>query len=472
MSAPSRGDRVIHQDYIARIRYENALPPPPGAPKLLDIPMEGLNYYTSAAFATRMARQQPLNIEADAELGMPIDLVGMPGIFDGDESGRMFPNQMSLHSHDLTVTTPAIQAPLSLPPVHPKDKPLLRPLSELGKPKYGAGGHSFLRRTEYIAPSSSYRSLDNSVQRNAVKPPSKKCKQIDTSKDDPVNVLRATLKGFDIAYPQDAYTGPDGQGKIKGLEPTPAEAEAWKRPKHPIDPGLKLLDSYPLLPDLDAIPDQGSYNIVKFTTNPTQATEAHDTRMDVGLLTYLELSPQAQAIIQEDYEAKLAAHQADPMRNPMPGPMFSYRFFLPQNEQGMNSVKRKLEGQDGDHDDPEKDSDQIRFDHVRAYDTSRAVMNGDFLHKEVALALYDPQMEGRDASYLPKAAYYYPLSTKLQLKPRRNKNLTQLGLGGRPPDEDEEIIDGVYVSVREPDDAVRERRNGHLQEIEPSQAQV
>ena len=33
-----------------------------------------------------MARQQPLNIEADAELGMPIDLVGMPGIFDGDES--------------------------------------------------------------------------------------------------------------------------------------------------------------------------------------------------------------------------------------------------------------------------------------------------------------------------------------------------------------------------------------------------
>ena len=87
MSTPAgRSERVYHQDYIARIRYENALPPPPGAPKLLDIPMEGLNYYTSAAFASRMARQQPLNIEADAELGMPIDLVGMPGIFDGDES--------------------------------------------------------------------------------------------------------------------------------------------------------------------------------------------------------------------------------------------------------------------------------------------------------------------------------------------------------------------------------------------------
>lgn len=29
-----------------------------------------------------------MNIEADAELGMPIDLVGIPGVFDNDESGR------------------------------------------------------------------------------------------------------------------------------------------------------------------------------------------------------------------------------------------------------------------------------------------------------------------------------------------------------------------------------------------------
>ena len=85
-SQPGRQERVIHQDYIVRQRYSNALPPPPGAPKLLDIPTEGLALYTSPGFASRLARQQPLNIEADAFLGMPIDLVGMPGIFDGDES--------------------------------------------------------------------------------------------------------------------------------------------------------------------------------------------------------------------------------------------------------------------------------------------------------------------------------------------------------------------------------------------------
>ena len=87
MATPAaRSEKNYHQDYIARIRHENTLPPPPGNPKLMDIPVEGLEYYTSAAFASRLARQQPLNIEADAELGMPINLVGMPGIFDGDES--------------------------------------------------------------------------------------------------------------------------------------------------------------------------------------------------------------------------------------------------------------------------------------------------------------------------------------------------------------------------------------------------
>jgi RNA polymerase II-associated factor 1 len=86
----SQRSNVIPQDFIAKIRYSNALPPPPCPPKLLDIPNTGLSsgQYTSAGFASRLAREQPLNIEADAELGMPIDLVGIPKVFDGDESGK------------------------------------------------------------------------------------------------------------------------------------------------------------------------------------------------------------------------------------------------------------------------------------------------------------------------------------------------------------------------------------------------
>lgn len=85
----ARSGATYHQDYIARIRYSNVLPPPPNPPKLLDVPGTGMSggQYTSAGYASRLAREQELNIEADGELGMPIDLVGIPGVFDGDESG-------------------------------------------------------------------------------------------------------------------------------------------------------------------------------------------------------------------------------------------------------------------------------------------------------------------------------------------------------------------------------------------------
>jgi RNA polymerase II-associated factor 1 len=91
---------VYNQDYIARIRYSNALPPPPLPPKLLDIPNTGLSsgQYTGAAFASRLAREEKLNIEADAELGMPIDLVGLRGVFENDESG-MLPHPTPCPAH-------------------------------------------------------------------------------------------------------------------------------------------------------------------------------------------------------------------------------------------------------------------------------------------------------------------------------------------------------------------------------------
>ena len=197
--------------------------------------------------------------------------------------------------------------------------------------------------------------------------------------------------------------------------------------------------------------------------------------MDVGLLSYIELSPQAQAIVRQDYNLKLAAHQADPARNPPPGPMLSYRFYLPKNEQGARAVKRKIEMDELDVDDAGDETELVRFDTVRVYDTSRSIDNDDFRYREVALALYDPEMEelpasandfGYNTARSEKAAFYYPLRAKIQLKPRRNRNLAQLGLAGRSNEEDEEIIDGVYVSVREPNDAERERREGHVREVD------
>lgn len=84
-AAPSSG-RNYPQDYIVRIRYQNTLPPPPNPPKLLDVPNPAVSDYTGTGFASRLAREQPLNVEVDSELGMPLDLVHVKGVFEKDES--------------------------------------------------------------------------------------------------------------------------------------------------------------------------------------------------------------------------------------------------------------------------------------------------------------------------------------------------------------------------------------------------
>lgn len=77
----------FHQEYIASLRYRNDLPPPEMPPKFLDIPHEGLQRFLAPGYASNMARREEPGIDVDAEGGMPIDLVGIPGLHLGDESG-------------------------------------------------------------------------------------------------------------------------------------------------------------------------------------------------------------------------------------------------------------------------------------------------------------------------------------------------------------------------------------------------
>lgn len=370
----------------------------------------------------------------------------------------------------------AIHAPLAIPPIHPKDKNLLRPLSELGKPKYAPGGYSFLRRTEYISSEQSRPRLDSGTPKVPAKPPVKLRRQTDVSKEEPVHILRAAVKGFDIANPKDAYTGPDTKENIRGAAPSPAELEAWKNPKHPTRPGLKVVDSYPIRPDLDATTDSMAYMVAKFTSNPTQSTDTRDTRMDVGMLQPLDLAPEVEA----EWKAKISAHETDPIHNPNPGgPPYSYSFFLPADETTANNMSKKLDVDNLDKDDPalfnKKDKNgvgSVSLNHVRTYDTGRQSGAADQPFKEIALAIHDPDLEEKNTQIgveggkptfgrLEKAAYYYPIVQKLQLKPRRNKNLAQLGLASRAFEEDEEKVDVINLTIREPDAEEEAKRNSH-----------
>lgn len=375
----------------------------------------------------------------------------------------------------------AIQAPPIIPPIHPKDKNLLRPLSELGKPKYAPGGYSFLRRTEYISSEQSRPRPDSGASKAPAKAPIKFRKPIDTTKDEPVNVLRAAVKGFDIANPKDTYTGSDTKENIRGAVPSPAELEAWKNPKHPSKPELKLIDTYDLKPDLDAITDSSSYMIAKFASNPTQSTDIRDTRMDVGVLQPMDLSQEAEA----DFKAKVAVHEADPVHNPHPGaPLYSYEFFLSTDENTANQMKKKLDVDNPNWDDPtlttrknHNGRTSFRLNHIRTYDTQRQSITLEHPYREVAIAIHDPALEritaqanfetaGKVSGRLDKAAYYYPLVQKLQLKPRRNKNFAQLGLASKIPEVDENKVDAIELEIRDPDGTEEAKRSGHRTELE------
>lgn len=88
-SGHGRAPEDYRQEYIASLRYRNDLPPPEMPPKFLDIPHEGLQRFLTPGFTSNLARREEPNIDVDAEGGMPIDLVGIPGLHLGDESGTL-----------------------------------------------------------------------------------------------------------------------------------------------------------------------------------------------------------------------------------------------------------------------------------------------------------------------------------------------------------------------------------------------
>ncbi|KAL0931917.1 RNA polymerase ii- paf1 [Colletotrichum truncatum] len=415
-SAPRGGERMIHQDFIARIRYSNALPPPPNPPKLLDIPNTGLasGQYTTPGFASRLAREQPLNIEVDAELGMPLDLVGMPGIFDGDES--------------------SIQAPSQPPPAHPHDRPLLRPLSTLGRAKSSAESSvSFLRRTEYISsvtPRKGGAATGAFINPKLKRPEKRRSPEPD--KDSPAAIKRKIEKSFESA--ERFVSNPS-------------------RHRHPSKPTVHLVQSYPLLPDHDALPDSGAYVTVKLLTNPVASANKYDRRLLSGLLRPLDRSPEEN----EAYQAALEAHERDPVRNPKPANLMDYSFFLPATQTTAENFRAKFDPENPDHDDDSLYTHKsqgtdgcFQFSRLRAYETTKETeLDHNTKYSEELILAFNDEPSGSKQ----KAAYYYPVIQRTTIRPQRAKNIART----LSQVEDEgQVVNEVEVSICDPKGITRE----------------
>jgi len=282
--------------------------------------------------------------------------------------------------------------------------------------------------------------------------------------DDPVRILRAIVKGFDVAYPEDAYTGPDSGSNM--AEVTPQDIATWKTPKHPTDSTLQVLDSYPILPDVESFTDSGSYLVTKFITNPVTASDTYDTRLDVGLLRPLELSPEAAA----ELEAERAAVEADPTL-PKPGPpKYDYEFFVPEDSDATSSIKTKLsmnyaENQDSalyDGENKETGKRFFRYQRLRAYETYQQTGDHENPYGDVvALALHDAETQSR----LQKAAYYYPVVQRTFIRPRRT-NAARMGAASENLTQEDGNIDFIEMVVRDADEIERSQREGHRERVE------
>ncbi|KAI2466033.1 RNA polymerase II-associated [Annulohypoxylon bovei var. microspora] len=416
MASSSRNGehRSIHQDFIARIRFSNALPPPPFPPKLLDVPNTGLasNRYTAIEFASRLAREQPLNIEADAELGMPLDLVGMPGIFDGDES--------------------SIQAPAQPPAIHPRDRALLRPPGTLGQPKIHEANVSFLRRTEYISSVSTKRNTSSALLNPAPKRPQKRPSP-DRDVDSPAQMKRKIDQGFAVAA---------------------ANLKDKSRVKHPTNRNAKLVDAFPLVPDLDAFPDSGAYVTFKFTHNPLAPTRSYDRRLLSGILKPLSRSEADEAA----FAMAVQAHERDPQRVPKPQNLMDYDFFLNDSADTSERFRQKFDIENPDHDDDSLYTHKsggkpaFQFPRVRTYETAQELElnNQTKYDEEVVLAFNDDETTDQ------KAAFYYPVMQRSVIKPQRAKKIARtIGMVPDGVDLDERNVDQLDVAIEDPNDDTR-----------------
>lgn len=344
---------------------------------------------------------------------------------------------------DLVTVIYGLQHP---PPAHPNDKPLLRPVSMLGKGTQ-LSNVSFLRRTEYISNDASQR-IEPSKSRLKADPRKRK-RPTEFEKEDPRRMITDILKGFTIAYPRDRSI--EHPSTISS-----EEQRAWDNPRHPDDPSLKLLDAYPLLPDVAALGDTGSYLLTKFSTNPTTNTDTYDTRLDVAFLRPLDLPPEEQ----ERRDAMQKAHETDPSIPPPPPPMYDFEYFLPSDAAVTQAIKAKFDVNNPNKDDEElydqenKDTGKkyFRYSRVRAYETYRQQGDpSDPYNETVALALYDGESGAKDErgnkrTRLQKGAYFYPIASRTVIKPKRQ----QVSQGGE--EEQQGRVDVIEVVVREPDE--------------------
>lgn len=402
-------DKGFKQDLIVSTRYQNRLPPPPFAPKFLEIDTGGIDQYLTTSFASSLTRREEPNIDVDAEGGMPIDMIGIPGYLAGDES--------------------AIMAPERPPILDPADQELLLSVDQIKKQSAG-NNVSFLRKTQYLSTSGS-RSADPFTKNVRPRQPTDPKPSAPVDRDDKENVRRHVQKAFDIAYPESV---PYNDTEVRTLPKAPAEKDAWEKPLHPSgNPNIRPIDYYPVLPDFEATTDEGgTFQRIKFDKPPLPAYHGkRDDRVDVA--TFQTLPNEA---LEPEWRAKLEAYESNPELYEHPGPEpHTFVMAVPVDPAHVPLVRKFLYDGHPDKDDPSVYSPmladslsgqkRVPFERKRVYKSNKQEVVDQ--RRSFAVGLFDPNssknmMPPSEAKQRQgKAAYYYPIAETIRLKSDRSK---------------------------------------------------
>lgn len=329
----------------------------------------------------------------------------------------------------------AIQAPVHAPQMHPRDRQLLRPLSTLGKPKVAENSVSFLRRTEYIsntgakAHSSPMRPNGKNVTK---RPPKRKSPESDVGT--PAYVKRKIEKGFAVTQENLRNTS-----KIRHPQSTDKNKN------------LRVVETFPLLPDNNALPDTGAYVQIKYTHAPALGKNgSFDTRLLSTFLSPVEKTEEQNAA----YQAMVEAYELSPEKIAKPNHGIEYDLYMAGSQKSAQQFRERFSVNNPKHDDDSlytaRDSDGkpcFPFSRIRTYVTK------DEIELDHATKYTDSVFLtfGEDAASSKRAvAWYYPIMSLNKIEPPREQQINKSMNGGRNEGEERQIIDELEVTVEDP----------------------
>lgn len=302
---------------------------------------------------------------------------------------------------------------------------------------------SFLRRTEYISNASKPNRFESTTSRSLIDKTGSRNKRApaNADKESPEYIKSQAEKSFTIA-----------SNMLNSLRDV----------RHPSGKtSVRVLEAYPILPDLDSFPDAGGYCTIKFNTNPVPPSSTYDIRLENALLKPVEASEEeerARQTIRENYER-------DPEHYPAPDETLEYEFFMAESASDARRFKRKF-----DPLDPEKDSDDLytqtsntgqpcfSYKRIRPYESEST--SGSIANKfddEIVLAVHD----GMDGLH-QRGAYYYPIVQKIRIRPQRNKNIQSKRnryTPGAPKEDTERQTDYLQIMIEDPDENMQAERD-------------